>query len=139
MLDAGTRQSASDRLEVTEARMDHLPWMSDVVYPGVPFATRNPRTAPLSSVARAQTIATSAGVPLVIHVFSPFSTQPSPSRRAVVFMPAGLEPYPGSVRPKHPIASPDCSLGSHFCFCCSEPYVTIGYITSAPCTETKLR
>src|ERR1035437_9756912 len=32
---SGTRQSAKARLEVTLARMGHLPWMSEVAYPGV--------------------------------------------------------------------------------------------------------
>ena len=75
----------------------------------------------MPSSARAQTTATSAMLPLVIQVFSPFSTQPSPSRRAVVRMPAGFEPKSGSVRPKQPMALPLCRRGSHFCFCSSEP------------------
>jgi hypothetical protein len=54
-------------------------------------------------------------------------------------MPPGLEPKPGSVSPKQPMASPFCSRGSHFSFCASEPKAWMGYITSAPCTETKLR
>ena len=87
-----------------DARIESLPWMSDVAYPRVPFSTRNPRMAPSS--ARAHTTATSAMVPFVIQVFSPFRTQLFPSRRAVVFIPAGFDPYPGSVRPKQPIASP---------------------------------
>ena len=93
----------------------------------------------MPSSARAHTTATSAMLPLVIQVFSPLSTQPSPSRRAVVRMPAGFDPKSGSVRPKHPTAFPLCSGGSHFCFCCSLPNQKMGYITSAPCTETKLR
>src|ERR1035441_694 len=63
-----TRQSAIARLDVTEARIDHLPWMSDVEYPAVPRSTRKPSTP---SGARAQTTATSAALPLVIQVFSP--------------------------------------------------------------------
>ena len=57
-------------------------------------------------------------------------------RRAAprVSMPAGFDPNPGSVSPKQPIASPDCSRGSHRCFCSSLAVVRIGYITSAPCT-----
>src|SRR5690242_12356385 len=95
--DAGMRQSENERLEVTDARIDHLPCMSDVAYPGVPFSTRNPR---MPSSARAHTTATCEAVPLVIQVFSPLSTQHSPWRRAVVLMPAGFEPKPGSVSPK---------------------------------------
>ena len=75
----------------------------------------------MPSGARAQTTATSAMPPLVIQVFSPFSIQASPSRRAVARMPAGFEPKSGSVSPKQPIASPLCSRGSHCCFCSSEP------------------
>src|SRR5215472_10626687 len=54
-------------------------------------------------------------------------------------MPPGFEPNCGSVRPKHPIAFPLCSLGSHLCFCAGDPYAWIGYITRALWTETKLR
>src|SRR5947208_8366733 len=57
--------------EVTEARSDHFPCTSQALNPGVPFSTRNPRT--LSSSALAQTTATSAIDPLVIHIFSPLS------------------------------------------------------------------
>ncbi len=67
----------------------------------------------MPSSVRAQTTATSATPPLVIQVFSPLSTQPSPSRRAVVRMPAGFEPKSGSVSPKQPIAWPRCRRGSH--------------------------
>ena len=42
----------------------------------------------------------------MIQVFSPSRIQPEPSRRARVSMPAGFDPNPGSVRPKHPMASP---------------------------------
>src|SRR5216684_1232652 len=57
----------------------------------------------MPSSARAHTTATSARVPFVIQVFSPFSTQPSPSLRAFVRMPAGFEPKSGSVSPKQPV------------------------------------
>src|ERR1041385_2743152 len=55
-----TRQSENARLEVTLARMLHLPWMSDVVNPLVPRSTRKPT---MPSFARAHTTATSAIVP----------------------------------------------------------------------------
>ena len=74
--------------------------------PGVPFSTRKPRIAP-SSV-RAQTIATSAMVPFVIHILAPFRIQSAPSRRACVRIAPGSEPASGSVSPKQPIASPVC-------------------------------
>ncbi len=54
-------------------------------------------------------------------------------------MPAGFEPKSGSVSPKQPIASPAASLGSHSCFCSSEPKFQIENIDSDPCTDTKLR
>ena len=57
----------------------------------------------------------------------------------MVFIPAGSEPWSGSVRPKQPTAFPAPSNGSHRSFCGSLPKVWIGYITSAPCTEAKLR
>src|SRR5580658_26935 len=134
--ESGTRQSTKARLDVTETRMDILPWISELVKPGVPFSTRNPR---MPSSVRAHTTATSATDPLVIQVFSPFRFQQLPSFFARVSMPAGLEPKPGSVSPKHPMASPDCNFGSQCSFCSADPYVRIGYITSAPCTEAKLR
>ena len=104
---SGTRQSENARLDVTEARMDSLPWMSEEVKPGVPRSTRKPR---MPSSARAHTTATSATLPLVIQVFSPFRIH-APSCRARVSIPAGFDPKPGSVSPKQPIASPDCSFG----------------------------
>jgi hypothetical protein len=93
--------------------------MSRVEKPGVPAGTRKPRT-PSSSV-RAQTTARSAMPPLVIHILVPLSTQSPPSRRALVRIPAGLEPKSGSVRPKQPITSPAAMAGSQRRFCSSEP------------------
>src|SRR5947209_169315 len=118
IFDDGTRQSDKERLAVIEARMDNLPCNSEEEKPGVPRSTMNPR---IPSSARAQTIAMSATDPLVIQVFSPFNTQESPSFLARVCMPAGFDPNPGSVRPKQPSSSPDCSLGNQCCFCSSEP------------------
>ena len=71
----------------------------------------------------AQTTATSAMVPEVIHIFSPFSTKSEPSRRARVVMPPGFDPKPGSVSPKQPSFSPVASAGSQEFFCSSEPKV----------------
>ena len=70
--------------------------------------TTNPRIAPSSpsSTVRAQTTATSATEPFVIHILLPVSTQSVPSRRARVRMPPGFDPKSGSVSPKQPIASP---------------------------------
>jgi hypothetical protein len=72
---------------------------------------------------RAHTTATSAADPFVIQVFSPVITQSPPSFFAEVSIPAGFDPKPGSVNPKHPTASPDRSLGSQFFFCSSDPNV----------------
>jgi hypothetical protein len=48
----------------------------------------------------------SARGPLVMKVFEPLITYSSPSRIAVVRMPATSEPAPGSVIPRQPIFSP---------------------------------
>ena len=110
--------------------------MSCVVKPGVSRGTRKPRTP--SSV-RAQTTATSASEPFVIHIFVPLSTQSSPERLAVVRIEPGSEPASGSVRPKQPIASPAAMRGSQSCFCSSEPKRQIANIASEPWTETNER
>jgi hypothetical protein len=94
---------------------------------------------PPASPVCAHTTATSAIEPLVIHILVPLRTQSSPSRRAVVRMPPGSEPKSGSVRPKHPIASPAAIRGSHSCFCSSDPYAQIANIASDPWTETSER
>ena len=75
----------------------------------------------------------------MIHILVPSRIQSSPSRRARVRIPAGFEPKSGSVRPKHPIASPAAIRGSHACFCCSLPHRQIANIAKDPCTDTKLR
>src|SRR5580700_6131671 len=80
MAESGTSQSLNARLEVTDARMDHLPWISEVEKPEWPRSTRKPRmpsSLPSTNV-RAQTRATSATEPFVIQVFSPLSTQFDP-------------------------------------------------------------
>ena len=48
----------------------------------------------------------SARGPFVMNVFEPLMTYSSPSRIAVVRMPATSEPAPGSVMPRHPTLSP---------------------------------
>ena len=45
-------------------------------------------------------------VPEVIHIFSPLRMYSSPDLRAVVVMPPGFDPNPGSVSPKQPSFSP---------------------------------
>jgi hypothetical protein len=90
---------------VTDARSDCLRSTSLAVNPGVSVGTTKPRTR--SSSQRAQTTATSAMPPFVIHIFDPSMIQSSPpSRRARVRIAAGSEPESASVRPKQPTASP---------------------------------
>ena len=79
--------------------------------------------APPCGVVLAITTYTPAWYPFVIHCLEPLSTQPSPTRLAVVRMPPGLEPKSGSVRPKQPIASPVASRGIQRSFCSWEPKV----------------
>src|SRR5262249_50658808 len=134
--DAGRRTSSSTNSLVTDARSDSLRVISGAENPGVSVGTTNPRI--LFSV-WAQTTATSATEPLVIHILVPLSTQSSPSRRAYVRMPDGLEPKSGSVSPKQPIASPAAIFGSHSCFWSSEPQRQIANMASEPCTDTRLR
>ena len=68
-------------------------------------------------------MATSAMEPEVIHIFSPLSMYSSPDLRAVVVMPPGFDPKPGSVSPKQPSFSPVARAGSQVFFCSSEPKV----------------
>src|SRR5689334_1213591 len=110
--------------------------MSVAVNPLVPRGTRNPR---IPSSVRAQTVATSATLPLVIHILDPLSTPSPPSRPPRVRIPAGLEPKSASVSPKQPSASPFASRGSHSRFCSPDPYFQIENIDNDPCTDTKLR
>ena len=74
-----------------------------------------------------------------IQRLEPSITQPSPSRLAVVSIPAGSLPPLGSVSAKQPISSPAAMPGSQRCFCSSEPYLWIADIASEPCTDTKVR
>ena len=108
---------------VAEARNENFPCISALVKPSVPFSTRNPR---IPSSVRAQTTATSATLPFVIHCLAPFSTQQSPSRRARVRIADGFEPKSGSVSPKQPIVRPLASPGMNRSFCSREPKVRIG-------------
>ena len=121
---------------MTDARSDSFLWMFRVENPFAARGTRNPR---MPSCVAAQTTATSAMPPLVIHILVPDSSQSLPSRTALVAMLDGSLPWSGSVSPKQPIASPAAIRGSHSCFCSSEPYFQIGNMHSEPCTETRLR
>ena len=126
---------------MSDARSESLCLTSLAVKPGVSVGTTNPRMPllPCSGSVCAQTTATSASVPLVIHILEPSSTQSSPSRRARVRIEPGSEPASASVSPKQPSASPVAIDGSHRCLCSSEPQRWIAYIASDPCTLTKLR
>ena len=111
--------------------------MTGALKPSIPRSTMKPLTLP-SSV-RAQTTATSASEPLVIHIFEPLSTQLSPERLARVRIAAGFEPASGSVRPKQPSVVPSAMPGSQRSFCSSEPHFQIANIASEPCTEQNER
>src|SRR5512134_14795 len=69
---AGSRTPSRTSSEVTLARSDIFRVISGAENPGVSVGTTNPRTP--SSV-WAQTTATSATDPLVIHIFDPDNTQ----------------------------------------------------------------
>ena len=105
--------------------------------PGRPLLDEEPADLPSSSFA--QTTATSAIVPLVIHIFAPLSTQPSdglPGARdhaARVRAVVGL----GQAEAADRLAARE--LRQPLWRCSSLPNVKIGYITRPPCTDTKLR
>ena len=82
--------------------------------PFVPFSIKNPLIIEFSSLA--QTNATSAMDPLVIHILFPFIIQSSPSFLQVVIIPPGFEPKFGSVKPKHPIFLPNPKSLNHLSF-----------------------
>src|SRR5688572_16056696 len=93
----------------------------------------------IPSSVRAQTIATSATFPFVIHILVPLMIQSDPSFRAPVRMDAGSDPESGSVKPKQPMMSPAAIPGSQVSFCSSDPNFQMGNIASEPCTDTKDR
>jgi hypothetical protein len=80
-----------------------------------------------------------AWLPIEIHIFEPFSTQPSSVRRARVFWLAASEPVSGSVSPKHASHSPEHSLGRYRRLCSSVPKRRIEEQTSEVWTETTVR
>src|SRR2546430_10999014 len=96
----------------------------------------NPRITPSS---RAHTIAMWAMPPFVIHILLPFRMYEFPSLRATVRIPEGLLPKSASVSPKQPMTFPFAISGRYLFFCSSDPYARMGYMQSAPCTETKER
>src|SRR3546814_15588295 len=90
------------------------------VKPPVSVGTTKPRTP--SSV-RAQITATSAMLPLVIHILVPLRIQSVPSRLATVRMLAGSDPESGSVRPKQPIENGRASCRERVC---QDVYIPVG-------------
>src|ERR1041385_1813031 len=72
--------------------------MSSALNPGRSVSTKNPRTLLSSFSTLAQTTATSAIDPEVIHIFSPLSTYSFPPLRARVFIPPGFDPTPGGMK-----------------------------------------
>ena len=105
---------------MTDARIEALVWMSCTVNPGVRGSTRKPRISSRSSFA--QTSATSATDPFVIHIFVPVIAHPPARRRARVCIAAGSLPAVGSVSPKQPSFSPAAIAGSQRRRCSSVPY-----------------
>ena len=88
----------------------------------MPFSTTKQLmpSLPAPSV-RAKTTCTPACAPLVIHIFEPSRTHPSPSGRAVVRNAAASEPQPGSLSAKLAGPSFPSAYGrSHFSFCSGE-------------------
>ena len=119
---AGTRTSSNDTEVVEEAR---IPILSSWGPEETPFMSRVTTKAVMwprpSSEVLAKTVKKSANPPLVIQIFSPFRIQSSPSRTAVVRMPAASEPAPGSVRQNAATSSPVASRGSQRAFFSSVP------------------
>ena len=65
-------------------------------------------------------------MPLVMKVFEPLSTQPSPSRTAVVWMPCRSEPAAGSLIAIAVISSPEQKPGNQRA-CCSSVASLVRY------------
>ena len=86
---AGSLTSSKCSSAVIEARSDIFLWMVRVLKPRTPRGTRKPR---IPSGVPAQTTATSAIAPFVIHILVPESTQPLSFGFAKVFMLPGSEP-----------------------------------------------
>src|SRR5690606_15263223 len=97
---------------VVEAVKDHLFKVSGVEKPSIPLSTIIRRIFPSSSLA--QTTAISAIGELVIHIFAPFKTLCEPLSTTLVSIPAGFDPWLGSVNPKQPTISPVANFGKYF-------------------------
>ena len=120
-LASGTRTPSRVMRAFWTTRSAILSSRFSVVNPGVPASTTKPLTWP-SATSLAQITVRSAKLALPIHFLRPSSTQPFPSRRAVVARPrAAPEPTSGSVSPKAPSCSMRAMAGSQRRFCSSEP------------------
>src|SRR3990172_9494347 len=118
---AGTRQPSRRTCEVADARIPSLSSIFPTWSPGVPFSTMNALRPGLplgGSVLAVRTKVPATGA-FVQKFFEPFRTYASPSRVAVVFMPAASEPTEGSVRPHAPIFLPAAKSGTYLRFCSS--------------------
>ena len=107
----GIRQLSKIKFAVELPRIPSLSSFLPRLKPGVPFSTMNaliPLCFKLLSVV-AKTTAQSASCAFVIQHFSPFNIQASPSSRAVVLAAPASLPFPGSLKPKQPIFSPEAN------------------------------
>ena len=91
-----------------EALSDNLPSILGADNPFMPFSKINPLMSLWSSFAHI--IKTSAIGEFDIQVFVPFNIYLFPYFFALVSIPAGSEPALGSVKPKHPINSPEANF-----------------------------
>ena len=104
--------------------------------PGVPFSTMNIDMACRASPVLAAMKYKSACTPLVMNILVPLSTQWSPSRLAVVRMPATSEPAPGSDTPTAVMHSPEVMRGMYLAFCAAVPAWCKCGLAMSVCTST---
>ncbi len=119
---AGTRTSSKNSSAVSCALRPTFSRLRPRENPGMPRSTTS-RLSPLAPGAcgsvLATTITRSALMPLLMNVFDPPRTQPSPFLRAVVEMPCRSLPAPGSIIAIAVMSSPLQKPGSQRCFCSS--------------------
>src|SRR5512141_2977408 len=128
LLASGTRTSSKRTSEVSEARCPILSSFFPVETPGVSRGTTkaDKPLCPLDRSVEAKTVYWEACAPFVMKHFRPLSTYPSPSRRAVVAIPPGSEPAPGSVRQKEANRNSVANGWTNARFCASVPARRIG-------------
>ena len=117
----GTRQPSKISSRVSVASQPIFPRLRPSRNPGVPRSTMNaeysrPPSARAPLTARRTTPWLISVPAFEVNILVPSMTQPSPSRRAVVWMPRASDPAAGSVSPKAPSFSPRASGTSHRCF-----------------------